>query len=289
MSNRQALKELVNSGSAVLKGGAYDGITAAIAAAAGFDVLSVGGFAVAGSLGMPDVGLMTMDEVLSSTRSVIRASRGKPVMADIDTGYGNALNLMRTIREFEAVGVAGVQFEDQMNPKVCPLLGRTPLISVEEAVGKVRAACTARADPNLVLSARTDATTFEEAVARGRAYKAAGADMIYLIPRHFIKTENDLRELRVAIGAPIGFSLLGKEDEILSVEAARRVGNCVVGFPFVALTTMAAALQVNYRHLLETQDAKALPMPRIGLDQFEALIGFPEVLEAQADFLSGFK
>lgn len=247
-------------------------------------MVSVSGYNVAASLGLPDVGLTTMTEVLNATRAAVRGAGASPVIADIDTGFGNAINLMRTVREFEAAGVAGVQFEDQVSPKRCPYLGHTPMIDVEEATGKVRAAAAAR-QGDLVLSARTDATTIEEVVARGKAYVAAGADMVYVITKHLLRKPEDIQHLRAALGVPIGFSLFGWNTETLQLKDVKAAGGCLVGFPFVGITTVARSLQHNYGELLQNLDIRALPQAMMPIKEFEGLVGFPEVDQAQHEFL----
>lgn len=278
------LRDLLTTGRTLLKGHAYDGLTASVASRAGFDVVSVSGYNVAASLGLPDVGLTTMTEVLNATRAAVRGANGTPVIADIDTGFGNAINLMRTVREFEEAGVAGVQFEDQVSPKRCPYLGFTPMIDVEEAAGKVRAAAAARKG-SLVLSARTDAPTMEEVVARGKAYVAAGADMIYVITKYLLRKPEDIHLLRAELGVPIGFSLFGWETETLTLSDVKAAGGCMVGFPFVGITTVAKTLQANYGDLLKNLDIRNLPEPTMSIKEFEGLVGFPEVDAAQREFL----
>lgn len=284
MTTSAKLKGLLDTGRTLYKGHAYDGLTGAIAAQAGFDVVSVSGYNVASSLGLPDVGLTTMTEVLAATRAAIRGANGTPVIADIDTGFGNAINLMRTVREFEEAGVAGVQFEDQVSPKRCPYLGGTPMIDLEEAAGKVRAAAAARKGA-LVLSARTDATTIEEVVARGRAYVEAGADMVYVITKHLLRKPEDIHNLRAELGVPIGFSLFGWETETLTLKQVKEAGGCLVGFPFVGITTMAKSLQANYGELLRNLDIRQLPAPMMPIKELEGLVGFPAVDQAQREFL----
>jgi methylisocitrate lyase len=284
MTSSAKLRELQATQRTLYKGHAYDGITAAIAAQAGFDVVSVSGYNVASSLGLPDVGLTTMIEVLNATRAVVRGANGTPVIADIDTGFGNAINLMRTVREFEEAGVAGVQFEDQVSPKRCPYLGSTPMIDIEEATGKIRAAVAARRG-DLVLSARTDATTMDEVVTRGRAYVEAGADMVYVITKYLLRKPEDIQALRSELGVPIGFSLFGWETETLTLQQVRQAGGCLVGFPFVGITTVAKALQANYGELMRNFDIRALPEPMMAIKEFEGLVGFPAVDQAQREFL----
>lgn len=275
-------RDLLKTGKTVWSGPAYDGLSARIACAAGFDIVSVGGFAASATLGFPDVGLITMTEALHSYQAIVRSS-SVPVMGDGDTGFGNAVNVMRTVREFEDIGLVGIQLEDQVSPKRCPLLGSSDLISLEEAVGKIRAAAEARRNPDFIIKARTDATNIEEAIRRGKAFAEAGADVIYVITKGF-RGIDELRELRRAVGIPIGFSILGWTDKI-SRSDIDSIGGALVGFPFVHILTVAEALKQNLTALKEGKACSDLPMPMMALKEFEVLIGYPQVVEAERRFL----
>ena len=165
----------------------YDGLSARLVEQAGFDMLGVTGAGLSASLlGLPDVGLLSMAEVLQQVRNIVQATR-LPVLADCDTGYGNAINMLRTLREFEAAGVGGIFFEDQVAPKRCGHVAGREVIPQDEAVGKIRAAVAARdeADPDFILIARTDARgahggSLEDAIRRANAYLAAGADLAFV-------------------------------------------------------------------------------------------------------------
>ena len=151
---------------------------------AGYDYAYMGGYDTSLTLlGMPDVGLISSTEMVASARS-IAGSVGIPVLADADTGYGNAINVMRTVRDFEAAGVAGINIEDQVNPKRCGHVAGKRIIDFDEAVGKIRAAVDAKSDPDFIIIARTDAVSapgggLDEAIRRGLAFARAGADMLW--------------------------------------------------------------------------------------------------------------
>lgn len=260
---------------------AYDGLTAKLVAEAGFDAVAAAGFQISASMGLPDAELYTMTENLAAVRHIVRAS-GIPVMADIDTGYGNAINVMRTVREFEQAGVASVQLEDQVAPKTCPAMGDTELISVEEAVGKVKAAVAARTDPDLVISARTDAPTVEEACLRLKAYAAAGADMVFVVNK-CVSNFEDLRRIREAAGVPIKLHLMGWVEK-LSVEEIRQVSNCA-GWAWPTVMTVTESLRRNLSALREAKSADNLPVPQTSLQDFKKFIGFPEVERLQDLYL----
>lgn len=177
------LRELLREPGMIVAPGVADALNARLVAAEGFKAIYMtGGGTSAVRLGMPDVGLLTMPEMVDNAGRIADAS-GLPVVADADTGYGNALNVQRTVRAYEKAGVAGVHLEDQELPKRCGHLGGKTIVSIDEMCGKIRAACDARSDDDFLVIARTDALLvegFEQALDRGRAYEAAGADMIFV-------------------------------------------------------------------------------------------------------------
>ena len=197
------LRKLLKEPGPILCPGIYDCLSAKVVERAGLPCAIISGAAVTASrLGYPDVGLQTMSEILDQARNIAR-SVTIPVIADIDTGYGNALNVMRTISEFESAGLAGIFFEDQTFPKKCGHFEGIEVIPTEEMAIKIRAACEARQSKDFVLIARTDARGhygLKEAIARGRAYAAAGADIIFI---EALLSEADLREVGKSIDAPL--------------------------------------------------------------------------------------
>jgi 2-methylisocitrate lyase-like PEP mutase family enzyme len=167
----------------VILPGAYDGLSARLVEAAGFDAVYMTGFgSTATLLGKPDVGLLSGSEMADNARRLASAV-GIPLVADADTGYGNAVNVARTVAEYERAGVAGIQLEDQVSPKKCGHMAGRAIIPTGEMVGKLHAAVDARRDPDLVLIARTDAIAVDgvdAAIERARAYLAAGADALFV-------------------------------------------------------------------------------------------------------------
>ena len=182
-SKRRALRAYLDSGRLLVAPGAHNGLSARLVQEAGFDAVYMTGSGVANTLtGGPDVGLLTLSEMTMMARFMAQAAGDIPVISDADTGYGNAINVIRTVREFELTGIAGIHIEDQVNPKRCGSIAGKEVISVDEAAGKIRAAAEARTDPDFLIIARTDArgaVGFEEAVLRGQRYAEAGADMIF--------------------------------------------------------------------------------------------------------------
>ena len=275
------LRQYVSSGDVAWSVAAYDGLTAKLACEAGFQVISSSGFQIAASMGMPDAELYTMSENLSATRNVVSSST-VPVIADCDTGYGNAINVMRTVREFERIGVAGLLLEDQVCPKRCPAMAEPEILPIDEAVGKIRAAVAARTDPDLVIIGRTDALSVPEACVRLKAYAEAGADMVLTISR-CPKNYEDLLAIRRAAGKPLKLIMSGWVED-LSVDQIKEVSSCA-GWALTALLTATEAVRRNLGALREMRDSRSLPMPMTDMAGFKKFIGFPELEELQQRFI----
>ena len=182
MNGGKKIRELFAAGKFVVAPGAHDMLTGKIIASLGFDAVYMTGYGQSAShLGKPDVGLMTMSEMVARAANMVEAAE-IPVIADADTGFGNAVNVMRTVREYEKAGVAVIQLEDQVMPKKCGHMVGREVISKEEMLGKIKAAVDTR-QGDMMIMARTDARTvlgIEEAIERGIAYKEAGADIVFI-------------------------------------------------------------------------------------------------------------
>ena len=196
---RARLRELLAGPEMIVAPFVFDCLQAKLAAAAGFDAVYMTGFGTAAARGYPDLGLLTMSEMAANARAISN-SVNVPVICDADTGYGNPLNVWRTVREYEDAGAAALHIEDQVFPKRCGFLAGKQVIKLDEMVPKVRAACDARRDRNLVIIARTDALQpngWDDVVLRARAYRAAGADLIFV---DGIKTLDDLKRYAEKLG-----------------------------------------------------------------------------------------
>lgn len=182
MTATQTLRTLLHSGETLIAPGVFDGLSALLAKQAGFSVLYASGGAIARSMGYPDIGLLTMTEICATLSHMVALS-GLPIIADADTGFGNVLNVKRTVQTFERLGVAGLHLEDQTFPKRCGHLDDKSLISIDEMCQKISVARDSITDSNFLLIARTDAIAvegFEKALVRAQAYVTAGADMIFV-------------------------------------------------------------------------------------------------------------
>lgn len=206
-------REMLDSGSCYVQPGVFNAQSAKIAEAAGFETVGVSGYSVSASLiGKPDVGLTTLTEVAQVTGFICDAVE-IPVMADADTGYGNAINVMRTVEQFIKAGVGGMFIEDQVAPKRCGHVSGKEIISLDEAVGKYRAAVRTRdeLDPDVVLVARCDARgvvggSVDEVVQRGRAYVDAGMDVFF--PEGLLSLA-ELETVARQVGAPMLYNRTG--------------------------------------------------------------------------------
>lgn len=286
MSVTSPLRQILKSGRTIWSAGAYDALSGMLIERAGFDAVFTTGFGVSAShLGQPDVELYTMTENLAVVRNIASAVK-KPVIADGDTGYGNVINVMRTVREFERAGVAGIIFEDQVIPKRCPCAATNiEVLPADVAAQKIRAAVDARTNPEFLIVARTDAPTLEETIERGRMYAKAGADLIQPISRT-VKSYADLQKLREACGRPLSLQILGWLEKDLTKEQIESVAGLAV-FPLVALMTITAALQKNLAQLAADKHARGLPLPQTSMDDFKSLIGFGAIEELQQRYEMG--
>jgi methylisocitrate lyase len=285
MEQRKTLRRRLAAGETLWIPGAYDVLSARLIEEAKFDGILVSGFGLAASLlGQPDTELYTMTENLSVVRAVCNVV-SLPVMADGDTGYGNAINVMRAVREFEAAGAASITFEDQVAPKKCPAVSdQTEVIPFDEAVAKVRAAIAARRDPDLVIIARTDARDPAEAMRRAKAFAAAGADVIKPISKTF-NTLEGLQALKAACGRPLAISVLGAIEKNLQRADIESLGG-IATFPLVPLLTAAEAVRRNLAAMRQTMRADRLPVPAMPEKEFKRFIGFDEVERLEREFLT---
>jgi len=198
-NSRARLRAMLAKPGMVVAPFAFDGLQARLAEEAGFDAVYMTGFGTAAARGYPDLGLLTMSEMIANVRSIANCVN-VPVICDADTGYGNPVNVWRTVREYEDAGASALHIEDQVWPKRCGFLSGKQVIAMEDMVPKVRAACEARRDPNMVIIARSDALQpcgWDETERRARAYRAAGADLIFL---DGIKTPDDLNTYAKRLG-----------------------------------------------------------------------------------------
>lgn len=259
------LRHMLSRGSIAVAAGAYDGMSALLARKAGFEALYLSGAALSASMALPDLGLLTLDDVTRRAREIVRASQ-LPLIVDCDTGFGEAMNVMRTVRELEELGAACIQIEDQQMPKKCGHLNDKKLVSIEDMCRKVSAAKSAASE--LVICARTDAssTSLEDALTRARAYSDAGADLIFV---EALTSEDHIRRVRESIAAPLlaNMTEFGRTPQVSAAEWDR-LGYNVVIFPVSAFRVSSRAIQRFYASLKARGDVRefiADMMPRAEL------------------------
>ncbi|MBI4298122.1 MAG: isocitrate lyase/PEP mutase family protein [Chloroflexi bacterium] len=287
MKQTTRLRELLRKPGIIVAPGAHDASTARIIEQTGFPAVYMTGSGAAMSiLGAPDIGLLTMTEMVAHARNMVNAVN-LPVIADADTGYGNAINVTRTVREYEAAGVAALHIEDQTTPKKCGHFEGKQLVSQNEMVGKIRAAVDARRDSDFVFIARTDARAvlgFDEAIIRARAYVEAGADAI------FLEAPQSLEELRTvahSIDAPLLINMdEGTKTPLLTVRELEEMGYKIVIFPRSAPSAAAKIVQELMQVLKETGTTKAFSERMVTFEARNLITGLAHYNEMERKYLS---
>ncbi len=286
-SPRRLLRELLHGKEIIVVPGAYDALSAKLIEQAGFPAVYVSGAAVSASfLGAPDIGLLTFSEMLTHAQRIVQAVR-IPVIIDADTGYGNAINVIRTVREFERIGAAAIQIEDQIFPKRCGHLEGKHVISMAEMIGKIRAAIYARTDPDFLLIARTDARDvygLDEAIRRGRAYYEAGADVVFIEA-----PEGEEEVIRIAeslADIPLLINLGGGgKTPMLPVARLKALGYKIVIYPGDLQRVVIKAMQDVLAHLREKGDLTGIASRAVTFEERFHLLGLDEIRRLEERFL----
>jgi 2-methylisocitrate lyase-like PEP mutase family enzyme len=279
MAQASGFRDLLKRDGMVVAPGAYDCITAKLIEQAGFAAVYMTGAGTAATLGYPDFGLVTMSEMVANAGR-IAAAVDVPVIADADTGYGNELNVFRTVREFETSRVAGIHIEDQEFPKKCGHLESKQIIRREDFAAKIRAAVAARRDKDFVIIARTDSRAiagFDEAVARANEALAAGADMAFV---EAPQTQEEVAAVPRLVKGPCLLNVVrgGKTPDI-DLREAEAMGYKLAIVPGLLIKSvvgicdqMLAELKVNHRHPLPVKEITVSQMfRRFGADEWEVL------------------
>lgn len=268
---------LLRSGDTIAVAGAWDGMSAVLAKRAGFKSLYLSGAALSASMALPDLGLLTLDDVWRAARTVIRAS-DLPLIVDCDTGFGEALNVMRLVKEMESIGVAAVQIEDQQFPKKCGHLNDKRLVSAEDMARKLSAA--RKAADRLQICARTDAASvsLSEAISRANLYRDAGASIIFV---EALTNLDDMKRVRDAVKGPLlaNMTEFGRTPQI-TLDEWEKLGFELVIYPVSALRVASRAMEDFYGSLAAKGDAadylqsmmtRAELYERIGYFEYEKL------------------
>jgi len=254
--------------------GVFDALSARLATQAGFEVIFVGGYSVAATaLGEPDFGLLTQTEIAATARAVCAAT-DLPVLIDCDTGYGNAINVIRTVHEMQRAGAAGMFLEDQVWPKRCGHMRGKRVIPLDEQLAKLRAALDARANGDLFVVARTDARAaidLDDAIGRGRAFRNLGVDAV------FVEAPESIDELRAVARALPDVPLVANMVEhgrtpMLTRTELGELGFRMIVYPLSGLLAAARALRETYRHLRIHGSTRDILDRLLTFDEFHGVI-----------------
>jgi carboxyvinyl-carboxyphosphonate phosphorylmutase len=280
MRTTTRLRQMLKEPGIIVAPGAYDGFSARLIEAAGFRCVYMTGAGTAAShLGQPDLGLATLTE-MANHAAHLASCVSLPVIADADTGYGNVLNVVRTVREYERAGVAGLHMEDQVAPKKCGHIAGKQIIPTQEFCDKIRAASEYRTDPDFVIIARTDAravTSLDDAIDRGNRAAEAGADVIFV---EAPQTDDEIQRVAREVKAPLLANMVqGGRTPAVKVAELERIGFKIVIFPAVCMAAAVPAIERSLQQLKETgtdwHDGPVLsPMDifrRVGFDWWHAI------------------
>lgn len=286
----ERVRQLVRQERPLVMGGVYDGLSTRLASQAGFEVLFMGGFSVAATLlGEPDFGLLTQTEMADTARRVCRLT-DLPVLVDADTGYGNALNVLRTVELYHNAGAAGLFLEDQVWPKRCGHMRGKRVVEREEWFAKLRAVVSVRQQHDLFIVARTDARAaagLDEAIARGQAARDLGADAV------FIEAPESVAELetiaRAIPGPKIANMVEHGRTPLLSPSELHDLGFDLIVTPVAGLLATAKALQDTYATLRREGTLRGELDRLLPFDDFNRLVGLDEKYELERRFATGDK
>ena len=287
---RQLLRDRIKTGPVIIAPGIYDAYGARLVEQAGFEAVYMTGNGVSASLlGRPDVGLVDLTLITGHAHRVA-AAVDIPLICDADTGYGNAVNVRRTVEEFEAAGVAAIHIEDQASPKRCGQLpGARPVIALAEAAGKIEAAVAARRDPDFIIIARTDAAEslgLDEAIRRGRAFRKAGADVIFVEMKTGPSILEDLARVTSEVGAPclVNMGAGGKLDE-LDAEGIGRLGLRIAIYPGLERAAAGHAIREALSALKKDGNTLAMRGRMLGLKEYNEVLKLDDVEEWERRYL----
>lgn len=288
MTEKTSLKSLLDAGGLVVAPGAWDAITARLVEQAGFPAVYMTGAGVAAARGYPDYGLVTMSEMADSAGTMARAV-SVPLIADADTGYGNELNVTRTVREYERLGVAAIQLEDQVAPKRCGHLDSKEIVSRREFVAKIDAAVRARTRPDFLIVARTDARAvagLDDAIDRANAALDAGADVVFV---EAPQTPDEIASIPTRVHGPCLLNVVpGGKTPLVGLREFGQMGYRVVILPGVLLFNAVATGESLLADLRTTMAHPALP-PGMTIAALFQRFGAPEWDGLRAHYQYAFR
>jgi 2-methylisocitrate lyase-like PEP mutase family enzyme len=290
LTHRKQLRQRLQQASPVKAPGIYDGLSALLVEQAGFDCAFLSGACLSfARFGRPDMGLVTASEV-AETVSILRDRVSIPLIVDMDTGFGNALNVQRTVRDFERAGASALQMEDQMAPKRCGHMAGKSVISSDEMVGKIRAALDARQDDNTLIIARTDAlgvNGFEDAMERAERYLEAGADALFI---EAPGTVEQMQQIGQQFGqrVPLVHNLVeGGSSPTESVDDLQQLGYRIALYPAALLHQFTPQARQLLAHIQQTGSTESLREQMYDLGDMNDILGAAELLDAGQQYDCG--
>jgi carboxyvinyl-carboxyphosphonate phosphorylmutase len=284
--NAGALRKLIAERETVVAPGAYDALSARMIEQAGFPAVYMTGFGASASLlGRPDVGLLTMTQMVDHARRLAHAV-DVPLIADADTGYGNALNVIRAVQEYEGAGVAAIHIEDQIMPKKCGHMENKRVIAAAEMAEKIYAATEARSSPDFLIIARTDSRAVEgldSALRRARQYREAGADMLFV---EAPQSEDEIAQVARAFpDVPLLFNWAeGGKTPPMELDRLKELGYRLVIFPIGALLVATQAVRALAAEIRGHGTAARLLAQTLSFKEFNDMIGLPEIQQLEKRF-----
>ena len=289
MTNGQKMRKLFEEKKLVVAPGCHDALTAKIISYLGFDAVYMTGYGQSAShLGQPDVGLMTMSEMVMRASNTVEAAGNALVVADADTGFGNAVNVQRTIREYEKAGVAVIQLEDQVMPKKCGHMTGRQVVPMEEMVGKVKAAVDAR-QGDMMIMARTDARTvhgIDVALERAHAYKEAGADIIFV---ESPESEEEMRRINSELPGVLTLANMveGGRTPMFTYDKLSEFGYNLVIYPTASVYVTTKAMVDLWEGLKRDKTTETMIDNMIDFPKFNEIMGLPEIRAIEANYGTG--
>jgi len=283
MTTVAMLKKLISEPGIIVAAGCYDGLSAKLVEKVGFKAAYMTGFGSSGAiLGKPDYGFVNMFETVTHARNLAGAIK-IPLIADADTGYGNPLNVMRTVQELEKAGVAAIHIEDQVFPKRCGHMEGKEVIPMQDHISKIKAAVDSRKE--LLIIARTDSRTplgIEEAIERAIAYYEAGADIVFVDAP---QSEEEIYMIADKVKAPLFINMVeGGKTPILPANELEKIGYKIVIYPLTALMAATKAMEYALKELYKTGTTNHILHDLTSFQEYNKIVGLEEIIQLERKY-----
>jgi len=287
MDKAELIRQALNQSGQIVMPGVYDALSAKIAARSGFEVIFITGYSLSATLlGEPDFGLLTQTEVIAAAQRICSVVE-TPVIVDADTGYGNAINVIRTVRDLIAAGAAGMFLEDQVWPKRCGHMKGKQVIPLEEQLKKIKAAIEAKQNRDFFIVARTDsrqALGLNAAIERGIAFKNAGADAVFI---EAPESKEEMREISKQVRGPLVANMLERGvTPLMGPNELKELGFDLIVWPLAPLYSVAKSLSEVYTTLRRDGSTLAILDRLMPFDEFNRIVGLDEKYALDAKYRS---